>query len=382
MKGLRVIFSNNILYQRFRSKYQAHLYNKECQYYNTKLNGSVIRGDIVNLVKKRIKKKVVYENLNIILYAEVSSTWEFVNFPDELSKLGSVRLITVDNALTTMGAGLPSAIACSFQDDIKKNIRDKKTNIFITCLSVGYGVDKKFIKKLNQKNVITLFFNLDDDTKFSYKENSEFYGPRAIASEVDVFLTSSSNSIKKYIVEGGRAIFSPEGANPELFFPIQVKNKYDVVFIGALYGIRKRLIEFLKRKNINIIAFGHGSPNGIPSFEEMNQIWNESKIVLGHGGIGYSNELRHLKGRDFEAIMSGTCYITTRLPELEEIFQEDKNIILYDTFEECAEKIKYLLNNSEQISIIKSNVLKIRKQHTWENRFLTVFRELGIINKD
>ena len=365
------MYRNNMLYQRFRSKYQAYLYNKECQYYNTKLNGSVIRREIVNLVRKRIEKKVVYENLNIILYVEVSSTWEFVNFPDELSKLGSVRLIIADNSSV-----------CSLQDDIKKNIRDKKINIFITCLSVGYGVDKKFIKTLNQKNVITLFFNLDDDIKFSYKENSEFYGPRAIASEVDVFLTSSNNSIKKYIVEGGRAIFSPEGANPELFFPIQVKNKYDVVFIGALYGIRKRLVEFLKRKNINIVSFGYGSSNGVPSFEEMNQIWNESKIVLGHGGIGYSNKLRHLKGRDFEVIMSGACYITTRLPELGGIFKEDEEMTFYDTFDECATKIKWLLNDEDKIKNIKNNVLKIREQHTWENRFSTVFKQLGIIKGD
>jgi len=368
---LRKLYVHIGLYQSVRARYLLYLYNKEQEYYDSKLKDIIVFSEIISQVKQKIKDKLIFKKLNILLYIVPESTWEFVNLPDELSKLGSVRLITADNSS-----------ACSLRDDIKKNIRDKKTNILITCLNIKNGMNNKLIQQLNKQNVITLFFNLDDDVKFSVKENSEFYGARAIASDVDVFLTSSDNSIKKYIVEGGRAIFSPEGANPELFFPIQVENKYDVVFIGALYGIRKRLIKFLKRKNINIIAFGHGSQNGIPSFNEMNRIWNESKIVLGHGGIGYSNELRHLKGRDFEAIMSGACYVTTRLSELEEIFKEDEEMTFYDTFDECATKIKRLLNDEDKIKDIKNNVLKIREQHTWENRFSTVFKQLGIIEND
>jgi len=155
-----------------------------------------------------------------------------------------------------------------------------------------------------------------------------------------------------------------------------------VVFIGQIYGIRKKLVEFLKKQGVNIKVFGPNSGNIVPSFDEMNRIWNESKIVLGHGGIGYSNELRHLKGRDFEAIMSGACYVTTRLPELEEIFKEDEEMTFYDTFDECATKIKLLLSDEDRIKNIKNNVLKIREQHTWENRFSTVFKQLGIIESD
>ena len=311
------------------------------------------------------------QKLNIILYIAPESTWEFANFPDELSKFATIKIVAVNSLNINMSL-----------NSICSNISNKRLNIFITCLDIKSGISNKFVQQLNEQNVITLFFNLDDDVKFSVKENGEFYGARAIASDVDLYLTSSKNSIKKYVVEGGRAIFSPEGANPKIFYPIELTNKYDVVFIGQIYGIRKKLVEFLKKQGINIKVFGPNSGNIVPSFDEMNRIWNESKIVLGHGGIGYSNELRHLKGRDFEAIMSGACYVTTRLPELEEIFKEDEEMTFYDTFDECATKIKLLLSDEDRIKNIKNNVLKIREQHTWENRFSTVFKQLGIIESD
>ncbi len=368
---LRKFYVDGYVYQYIRAKYTLYLYNKEQVYYANNLKKDVILNDVIIQSKQRVKDKLIDASLNIILYIHPSSTWEFANFPDELRKLATVKIITAKKSNRN-----------SLLNNISAFSDEKKTNIFITCLDIKHGMNNKLIQQLNKQNVITLFFNLDDDVKFSVKDNSKFYGARAIASNVDLYLTSSRNSVKKYIVEGGRAIFSPEGANPELFFPMQVKDKFDVVFIGALYGIRKRLVEFLKRKNINIVSFGYGSSNGVPSFEEMNQIWNESKIVLGHGGIGYSNELRHLKGRDFEAIMSGACYITTRLPELEELFKEDEEMVFYDTFDECAVKIKQLLNNENKINNIKNNVLNIREQHTWENRFSTVFKQLGIIENN
>ena len=371
ISDIRKLYVNNVVYQYVRNKFSIFLYSQEQKYYSKRLKKILDFIEIKDEIEKRIARKIQSVELNIIHYTHIKNGWEFFNLPDELKKIGAMHSIVAEDINVD-----------NLNKVVSEVINYEKTNIFVTCLSSRHGVNSKFIQQLNEQNVITLFFNLDDDVKFSVRENGKFYGARAIASDVDLYLTSSKNSIKKYVVEGGRAIFSPEGANPKIFYPIELTSKYDVVFIGQIYGIREKLVEFLKKQGINIKVFGPNSGNIVPSFDEMNRIWNESKIVLGHGGIGYSNELRHLKGRDFEAIMSGACYVTTRLPELEEIFKEDEEMTFYDTFDECATKIKLLLSDEDRIKNIKNNVLKIREQHTWENRFSTVFKQLGIIESD
>jgi len=225
--------------------------------------------------------------------------------------------------------------------------------------------------------------NLDDDVKFnSINSKGEYDGPRQNASKVDLYLTTSKYSVKKYIAHSGRAIFIPPGANPEIFKPLNLKIKYDVVFIGQIYGVRKRLIESLKKSGINVAVFGRNSHTCIPTINEMNYIWNQSYIVLGHGGIGYSWDTRNIKGRDFEAIVSGACYITTYHPVLDEIFQEYNDIVFYKNTQECIAKIKMLLNDKSLIDKIKHNARMIRNEHTWEKRMINVMSRLGIGNHD
>ena len=225
-----------------------------------------------------------------------------------------------------------------------------------------------------------MIFSLDDQHNFSGKRLSDGSngGNRDIAKYIDVCLTSSKNSIKKYILEGGRALYMPEGANLDIFAPIDVEKIYDVVFVGVVYGYRKILIDYLISQGIKVEVFGKGSRNGSVSFEDMVKIWNQSKIVLGHGGMGYSHLCRTLKGRDFEVPACCVPYITTRYSELEAIYTEDKEMLFYDTKEECAVKIKSLLSNDTLLGGIKSNLEKQREKHSWENRFKTVINTIGL----
>jgi spore maturation protein CgeB len=360
------------LYQYYKSKQTDQVFTDDQDYYELVLENKSLTDHELNIrfAADRIKKKIVSDSLNIMLYLP-GDGWEFFSILPQLKRISNTSVCMFDKLSSKE----------DFFIFLNKKVKKNFTNIFITDVSVQQYLDKKTVAQINNKNIITIFINLDDDVKFSLKNSyGNYIGPRANASEVDLYLTSSKNSIKKYVSEGGRAVFMPEGANPYIFKPLKgVENKYDVVFIGQIYGVRRRLVKMLKSAGIKITVFGKGSANGIPSFKEMNKIWNKSKIVLGHGGIEYSWNTRNLKGRDFEVISSGACYITTYHPELKEIFKEGEQILFYDDVAECINKIKILLENPNEIDKIKEGARLVSHEHTWEKRFRDVFTELGLL---
>lgn len=321
---------------------------------------SIDDNNVILEIKKRILAKKNNKEIHFIYLIENKNTWEYINIPPALESLGTLSLVDYSflgqNELTSL---------------VISEISAHKTNIFITCLSEANGLDKLFYSSLNEKNIISMTFNFDDQAGWkNIKNTCEF---------VDISLTSSFNSKYKYIVEKGRPLFFPEAANLEVFRPLDIEKKYDVVFIGALYGYRLQLIKYLKTNGINVLTFGPNTDNGLVSFEEMVQIWNQSKIVLGHGGIGYSHNLRNIKGRDFEVTATGACYITTRQKELGSIFTENENILFYDSLEELSIKIKLLLQLDDYRCKVASNASKFMRKHSWELRIKNILETCGII---
>jgi hypothetical protein len=141
-------------------------------------------------------------------------------------------------------------------------------------------------------------------------------GTAAIAHAVDLNLTNAPESIVKYAVHGGLALFWPEAAHPEVHRPFDVPFDIDVSFAGACYGRRPR-------------CHGRGWPNGAVTDDQMIELYSRSRINLGFGGVGHSRRLMCLKGRDFEVPMSGGLYLTQDNPELGLVYDVGREIVTY-----------------------------------------------------
>jgi len=121
------------------------------------------------------------------------------------------------------------------------------------------------------------------------------------------------------------------------------------------------------------------------SFDDMIKLYSKSKISLWFNERGNTYHLNkplyQIRLRDFEAPMSGACYLMYRIPEMLEYFEEDKEMIFYDSFEELVEKVKFYTNpkNDELRKSIKINARKrAEKDHSWEKRFEDLFKIIGI----
>jgi len=266
---------------------------------------------------------------------------------------------------------------------VREQHRRQPIDVFLSYLS-GWQVAPETICAIGEMGIVTCAFHWDDKLSFrGMMAGGRWSGPAAVAAAYDLNLTNSPSSIVKYEVEGGLAMFWPEAANPDHFRPLDISFDYDVSFVGACYGYRPILVDYLRREGIRIDAFGPGWPNGPVSEDEMVNLYARSRINLGFGGIGYSTQVHCLKGRDFEVPMCGSLYLTSDNPELELIYDIDKEILTYRNKEECCEKIHYVLANQNEANAIRQAARRrCLMDHTWAVRFRTLLTTIGFLMED
>ncbi|MFQ5508916.1 MAG: glycosyltransferase [Leptospirillia bacterium] len=252
-------------------------------------------------------------------------------------------------------------------------------HLFFGYLS-GRNVYPETIRAIRERGLVTVNLALDDRAKFvSRKKYGYRFGNSEIAQAFDLCCTSTASALPKYLVEGGNPLLLPEGANPEVYRPVGGGFRHDVSFIGQCYGMRPGVIAELKRRGIEVATFGYGWPGGPVPVERMVEIYGESRINLGFGGVGVSDKLVCLKGRDFEIPMSGGLYLTQHNPELSLVYRVGEEIMTYRTPDELAERITHLLNHPDEADRIrKAGHARALAEHTWEHRMATVLgRALG-----
>ena len=100
---------------------------------------------------------------------------------------------------------------------------------------------------------------------------------------------------------------------------------------------------------------------------EMFRKLKESDIILNiHGEVAgeYAGNIRL-----FEATGVGSCLLTDRKKNINELFEPGKEIVVYDSPEDCISKIKWLLENEDERKIIAQNgQRRTLRNHTVENR--------------
>jgi spore maturation protein CgeB len=120
-------------------------------------------------------------------------------------------------------------------------------------------------------------------------------------------------------------------------------------------------------------------------FPEMIRLFSRSKMTLGFNELGHTYLLNRplsvIRTRDFEAIASGACHFILRMPEWEPYFEEDRDVLCYASAEELADKVRFYLDparDSVRAQIRRNARTRAVQDHTWTQRFESVFKELGI----
>ncbi len=111
---------------------------------------------------------------------------------------------------------------------------------------------------------------------------------------------------------------------------------------------------------------------------DMLNLFLDSKIVLNfHIGMAgdYAGNMRM-----FEVTGVGSCLLTDNKKNMPDLFDTDKEVVVYDNEEDCIAKIRWLLDHDEERkSIAESGQQRTLKYHTVENRCRTI---IDIINNE
>lgn len=258
--------------------------------------------------------------------------------------------------------------------------RDHPVDVVIGYLS-GYNTAPETLEEMARAGAAIFNFCWDDKLCFCGKKRGGRYtGPAAIAHAADLNLTNAPDSVVKYAVHGGLAMFWPEAAHPGIHRPYDLPFEFDVTFVGECYGWRPNFIKRLCKLGIKVGCFGNGWSNGRLSDHDMVKMYSRSRINLGFAGVGCSRELMCLKGRDFEVPMAGGLYLTQDNPELSLVYHVGREILTYKNAEDCAEKAKWIFANpGEADKIRKAGRKRALRDHTWQKRFEEIFHFAGIL---
>jgi hypothetical protein len=245
----------------------------------------------------------------------------------------------------------------------------------------GYDTSPATVREMAEAGCVVLNFCWDDKLDFPGRiQGGRPTSPAAIAAEVDLNLTNAPQSVIRYMVHGGLAMFWPEAASPDLYHPRDVPFDYDVTFVGQKYGRRELFINDLRKTGIDVHTSGRHWPGGCVSQSEMVELYSRSRINLGFSGIRHSKKLMCLKGRDFEVPMSGGLYLTRHNPELDLVYNVGTEIVTYTDARDCAATIRDLLSHPEKADAIRrAGRERALRDHTWGVRFEEAFVTAGVL---
>lgn len=198
----------------------------------------------------------------------------------------------------------------------------------------------------------------------------------------DLSWTSSRTVTEWYLVEGGQPLYMPEGCDAQFYHPLRMHKDIPVSFVGMKYGFRSGAIKYLQKNGVDVRPFGSGWTNNALTDTQMITVFCRSIVNLGMGGIGSSEYLTTIKGRDFEIpCTGGGMYLTSFNPDLSLHFDVGKEIVCYRSRDEMLELIRYYLSHTDDArQIAAAGRKRCLREHRWLHRYLRILSILDVLD--
>jgi|WetSurMetagenome_2_1015567.scaffolds.fasta_scaffold04467_5 spore maturation protein CgeB len=253
-----------------------------------------------------------------------------------------------------------------------------RPDLFFTIF--GFDHDKAAVEYIRAKGAVTACWWLNDP--FQIKRSL------AQASSYDYYFTNSSFTLKEYAESGVKnAFFLPVGAFPAVHRKLPDTGKpYDICFAGDWGPMREKMLLSLagdfrlsiwgpwgKKLDKSSMLRKYIVRDGFFTPEEMAVIFNSSKIILNiHSWFGNWNY--GLNPRVFEANGCGTFQLSDFKEEIPELYEPDREIVLYNNMDELKERAAfYLGTDAGREDIAGQGYARTLKDHTYEHRLREMF---------
>jgi spore maturation protein CgeB len=320
----------------------------------------------------------------------------------------------------------------AFSEDVLATFRKEHAaggiDLAFTYLMDGM-IDPEVIDEIRRAGVPTCNFSCNNIHQFELV--------RTLSPHFDYNLHSEKHAREKFLEAGATPVWWPLASNPRHFYPRQIHRDIPVSFVGMNYALRGRYVEHLLDNGVDVQVHGPGwSPDARKrmrlfarryvhiaqamiasapdeqyrasvrladldhrrrlasryaghfhpplSDEALIEMYSRSSVSLGFLEVYEAHDpaqrvLQHLHLRDFEAPMSGALYCTGYSDELAEMFEPDKEVVVYRSPQELLDKVLYYLANEAEGERIRSSGHKrALRDHTYQERFRSLFQLIGL----
>jgi len=329
-------------------------------------------------------------------------SFEHYNFYDSLLKMDKgihqIIYFPFDEIMINMG-----------RNEMNKKLIEaayrEKPNLCFFCLRRD-EIKKETIREItNKSGAIT--FNWFNDDHWKFDNFSKYWAPC-----FNWIATTDYRAVKRYNKMGYKNVIKTQWACNHFFCqPLNLPKIYNISFIGQPHGNRKKIINNLKRIGIDVECWGWGWSKGKISQREMVKIFSQSKINLAFINSSSLNTLKsfaaiflrresdktiklnrpdcwldnlksvikrrnakQLKGRNFDVPGCRSFLLTDATDDLENYYQDGKEIVIYRDLKDLIKKIKYYLeHDKERENIAKAGYERTLREHTYEKRFQEIF---------
>jgi len=171
---------------------------------------------------------------------------------------------------------------------------------------------------------------------------------------IDIHLNSTQRYLPYFENLCKKSYWFPNSYPDDLMYPMDIEKTVDVGFCGNILN-RGHVIDSLDKYDIKKDIFVIG--------DDMVRAINSYKIHLN------CNIAEDINYRTFETCGCRTLLVTNWTPGIENLFEIDKEIVIYRNLTELDEKIKYyLLNDNERMIIAEAGYNRAKKDHTYLKR--------------
>jgi spore maturation protein CgeB len=208
--------------------------------------------------------------------------------------------------------------------------------------------------------------NWGTDDSWKYAQFS-----RHLARSVDRYATTSHAALAAARAEGLRNVVLTQWAAGEaaLAEPLPAAAcRYPVSFVGAAYGARRRIVEALKARGLEVACFGHGWPNGPVDTATLRAIARESVVSLNFSDA--STQGRQIKARVFEVPGCGGLLLTEPAAHLADYYEIGREIDVFGSVDELEAKLRaHLGDPAKRNAMAEAGHARTRRDHTYAKRF-------------
>lgn len=342
---------------------------------------------------------------------ERGPNYGYYNFYDGLTKMNNqenqVSFFGVDEALMQRQENRLKVKEKLFQTIAK----ERPQLIFFLEGELSKETLKEMKSEAEKFGAKTLWWVSDDSWMF-YRLS------RKIAPYFHLVATCDSRYLRKYLKMGHQNVIHSQFACNNFYYQPQPGPKiYDVSFVGQPHGVRKKMIKELEKAGIKVNCWGFGWPQGVLAQEYLPKVFSQSKINLNFtlpgalfwkkfgniflkrigeraerrlvidSPLNWVNNFKSFLGtlksqincRIFEVLGCGGFLLTMDGDNLRDYYQDGKELVIFKSVKDCAQKIKYYLaHDEEREKIARLGYERTMREHTYEKRFNDIFRIMGL----